>query len=251
MQVTQIYLTDHGQEPEGLLNSFRQSVKRALPKGAYVLYKNKEADEFLDQNFDQRTINAYKKLIPYAYKADLLRQCILLVKGGWYVDIGMYCPLPIPKLDNRIDLIAFREEPRLMPSSSWSVANGLIYAKPNHPAVKRTIETIVKHCETNYYGESPLCPTGPNVWGKSLCEEGMNNSTFFGDFIDLTPLHQTRNRAMVLPNGRIFALFKPNQSDKIRQTLSSLGAKGTNNYPDLWQQRSIYDTTQTGPDQKS
>ena len=154
----------------------------------------------------------------------------------------MYCPLPIPKLDNRIELIAFREEPRLAPSTAWSVANGLIYAKPNHPAIKRTIDNIVHNCEINFYGYTPLCPTGPTVWGKSLCEEGIQPSTFYGDFIDLTPLHETRNRAMVLPNGRILTLYKPRQSQDVRQTLSSLGGKGTNNFADLWQQRCVYNT---------
>ena len=240
MQVTQIFLTDHGQEPEGILKTFRQSVIRAFPKASYILYKNQEAETFLEQHFDQRIINAYKKLTPYAYKADLLRQCILLIKGGWYVDLGMYCPLPAPKLDDRIELVAFREEPRVVPSSAWSVANGLIYAKANHPAIKRTIDNIVKNCEANYFGYTPLCPTGPNVWGQSLCETGISPSTFYGDFIDLTPLHETRNRAMVLPNGRIMAFYKPSQSSELRQTLSNLGGKGTNNFVELWQHRKIY-----------
>ena len=240
MQVTQIYITDHGQEPEGLLQSFSKSVRKAFPNATYELYKNGDAELFLDQHYDHRVIGAYQKLIPYAYKSDLLRQCILWIKGGWYFDIGMYCPLPGPKLNDSIGLIAFREEPRLTPSSSWSVANGLIYAKPNHPAVKRTIDNIVRNCESNYYGHTPLCPTGPTVWGRSLCEEGIHPATFYGDFIDLTPLHETRNRAMVLPNGRILALYKPKQTHDVRQTLSSLGGIGTNNFADLWQQRCIY-----------
>ena len=242
MQITQIYLTDHGLEPDGLLKSFGRSVQIAFPNTPYVLYKNQEADAFLKEYFDHRIISAYKKLVPFAYKADLLRQCILFIKGGWYIDIGMYCPLPAPKLDKRIDLVAFREEPRVVPSSSWSVANGVIFAKPNHPVIKLTIDTIVKHCEDNFYGSTPLCPTGPNVWGKSLCEEGINPSTFYGDFIDLTPLHETRNRAMILPNGRIFAFYKPNNSSDLRQDLNVLGGKGTNNFVELWKQRCIYNS---------
>ena len=98
-----------------------------------MIYKNQKVDAFLDQYFDDRIIHAYKKLVPFAYKADRLRQCILLIKGDWYIDIGMYCPLPAPKLDDRIELVAFRAEPRVVPSSAWTVANGTIDAKPNHP----------------------------------------------------------------------------------------------------------------------
>ena len=83
MQFSQIYLSDQGQEPGGLLKSFGRSVQRAFPHADYVQYKNQEAEDFIRQHFNQRVVNAYHKLIAYALKADLARQCILLIKGGW------------------------------------------------------------------------------------------------------------------------------------------------------------------------
>ena len=66
MQFPQIYLNDHSQEPDGLLKSFSKSVRRAFPNETYVIYKNQEADPFLDQYCEQRIINADKKIVPFA-----------------------------------------------------------------------------------------------------------------------------------------------------------------------------------------
>ena len=76
-------------------------------------------------------------------------------------------------------------------------------------------------------------PTGPNVWGRAICEEGIDGSTLFGYFIELTQQHELKNRAMVLPNRQIFALYKPMGGQGFRQTLGQLGAIGTNNFNEL------------------
>jgi mannosyltransferase OCH1-like enzyme len=230
MQITQIYLTDHGLEPDGLLKSFGRSVQIAFPNTPYVLYKNQEADAFLKEYFDHRIISAYKKLVPFAYKADLLRQCILFIKGGWYIDIGMYCPLPAPKLDKRIDLVAFREEPRVVPSSTWSVANGVIFAKPNHPVIMLTIDTIVKHCEDNFYGSTRCALQGQTSGENHSARKESTPQHFMATSSIYTPLHETRNRAIILPNGRIFAFYKPNNSSDLRQDLNVLGGKGNQQF---------------------
>ena len=243
MQITQIYLTDNNHDPSGLLARCCQSAKRAFSFVPHRLYKNDDIELLICKNFDDRVLESYRKLIPYAYKSDLARLCILFCHGGWYADVGLYFPFPAPKLDERINLVSFREEPRMTPSSSWSVANGLIYAKPRHPVVRRAIDLILSNVEANYYGLTPLCPTGPNVWGRALCDFGVQKNTFYGDFVDLTPLSQIRNRAMILPNGQILAFYKPNNSPDIRRNLQSLGAQGTNDFGDLWQQRNIYRTT--------
>ena len=39
--------------------------------------------EFIKHYFDREVLNAYEKLIPEAYKADLWRYCIMYIKGGF------------------------------------------------------------------------------------------------------------------------------------------------------------------------
>ncbi|NBT79925.1 MAG: hypothetical protein EBT04_16080 [Betaproteobacteria bacterium] len=58
----------------------------------------------------------------------------------------------------------------------------------------------------------------------------------YGDYLELTPAHEQKNRAFVLPNGTIMAWSKPSGGGD----LTGLGAKGVNNYNKLWAQRKIY-----------
>lgn len=242
MQITQIYLSDNTDEPPALLQRYIASVKRAFAHLPHVLYKESDIQALLCAHFDSRVNAAYNKLVPYAYKSDLARLCIAYVFGGWYFDVGFYCPFPGVQLEPRITLAAFRENPRLTPYASWSVANGLFYAQAEHPALRRAIEIITRNCETNYYGHTPFCPTGPNVWGRAICEEGVAESTVFGDFMELSPLHEIKNRAMVLPNGQIAAFYKPIKAQGFRQTLAQMGAIGTNDFNALWETRGVYNS---------
>ena len=240
MQVTQIYLSDNNAEPPALLQRYIASVKRAFAHLPHVLYGDSDIQALIKEHIDSRVSAAYNKLIPYAYKSDLARLCIVYVVGGWYFDIGFYCPFPGVQFEPRIKLAAFRENPRLTPYASWSVANGLFYAQAGHPVLRRAIDIITHNCESNYYGNTPFCPTGPNVWGRAICEEGVAGSTVFGDFIELSPQHELKNRAMVLKNGQIAGFYKPTSRQGFRQTLEQMGAIGTNDFNALWEQKAIY-----------
>ena len=77
MQITQIYLTDNNHDPSGLLARCCQSAKRAFSFVPHRLYKNDDIELLIRKNFDDRVLESYQKLIPYAYKSDLARLCIL------------------------------------------------------------------------------------------------------------------------------------------------------------------------------
>jgi hypothetical protein len=54
----------------------------------------------------------------------------------------------------------------------------------------------------------------------------------------LTPTHGQKNRAFVLPDGTIMAWSKPAGGGD----LTGLGARGVNNYNELWAARKVYAT---------
>ncbi|MFM7087885.1 MAG: hypothetical protein ACKOXO_13000 [Cyanobium sp.] len=226
MQVTQIYLSDNGEPPPRVLQGYIASVRRSFSHLPHVVYDNEMVRGLIGGNFGESVLGAYDKLRPYAYKSDLGRYCIVYVVGGWYFDVGLYCPFPGPGLERRISLVAFREDPLVTPFASWAVAGGLFYAHASHPALKKAIDRIVSNCKSNYYGSNPLCPTGPSVWGRAVCE--------------LTPRHGLKNRVMVLPNGKIVALYKPTHPHGYRHTFSRMGAIGCNDYNELWNRRRVY-----------
>ena len=186
------------------------------------------------ENYDDIIFKTYKKLKPYSYKCDFARYCILFKKGGWYFDIGLKVVKRV-ELKDSTDLVIFRDLNKYT-STSWSCAPGIIYARREQPILGKAIELIVENTKNNFYGLSPLCPTGPSLWGRAIASVGINENTIIGDFIELTPSFQKKNKAMVLPDGTIFAFNK----DAPGGDLESLGCKGVNNYNDFWFNKNIY-----------
>jgi mannosyltransferase OCH1-like enzyme len=59
------------------------------PDFDFVLMDDEQCRDFIRDNFDKKTLEAYDSLVPGAYKADLWRYCILYKYGGIYLDIKL------------------------------------------------------------------------------------------------------------------------------------------------------------------
>lgn len=234
MQVSQIFLSDKNQLVSPELLHQVERLKRLYLGYQYTLYDNITLREFIKNNFEPRVSNAYDQLVPYAYKADLGRYCILHKIGGWYFDISVNLINCInPPLE--IESIAYRDI-QIFSGTSWSVWNGALYSKPKNPVFLDAIEIIVNNCQNKFYGISPLCPTGPTVLGHAFAKRGASASAVFGDLMTLTPGRQILNKAFILPDGLIHGFAK-------NLPPGDLQTEGTNNYLDLYFQKQIYKTS--------
>lgn len=235
MQVSQIFLSDNeDQSLSPFLQHATETVKSSFANSDYVLYNKETLRQFIADHFDSDVLWAYDTLRPYSYKADLGRFCLLTVLGGWYLDIGVRMQNPI-EVGERIELLAFRDIQRFS-YTTWACATTVLYSKPNNHAFVTAIEMIVNNCHEKYYGITPLCPTGPTLLGAALAANGGNANFVYGDYLELTPTHQQKNRAFILPDGTILAWSKPSDGGD----LTGLGAKGVNNYNELWHSRRAY-----------
>jgi mannosyltransferase OCH1-like enzyme len=235
MQISQIFLTDDGgNEVPEVLQLLNGTIKNGFPIDDYKRFNNEELREFIKEHFDESVVKAYDSLRSYSNKADLGRYCLLHAIGGWYFDMGIRLHTSI-KLANHIDLLAFREIQKFT-GTCWACMTAVIFSKPNNPALLYAIEQIVENVKNQYYGITPLSNTATPVLGQALAKHGEQASFVYGDFLQLTPTHQKQNTAFVLPDGTIFAWGKTAGGGD----LSILGAKGTNNYNELWNQRALY-----------
>ena len=153
-----------------------------------------------------------------------------------YFDIGVRAFNAVD-IGDRVEFLAFRDIQRFS-YTSWACATTVLYSKPNNAALQTAIEMIVANCIQQYYGITPLCPTGPTLLGKALALNGSQANFVYGDYLELTPTHDQKNRAFVLPDGTIMAWSKPAGGGD----LTGLGAKGVNNYNELWAARKVYAT---------
>jgi mannosyltransferase OCH1-like enzyme len=85
-----IYQTWHTKELPPNLLKYNNILKKNNPEFTFYLYDENECREFIKKHFNKNVLDAYDKLIPYAYKADLWRYCILYINGGIYLDIKYY-----------------------------------------------------------------------------------------------------------------------------------------------------------------
>ncbi len=80
----------------------------------------------------------------YAEKSDLLRYEILMQEGGLYVDHDVKCFKPFGQFHCNYDLFCGLEPPHTpILSSSISVCNNIIGAKPRHPVLKKCMDLVL------------------------------------------------------------------------------------------------------------
>lgn len=234
MEVSQIFLTDANDELSPFLKYATDSVKNAFSGANYTIYNKETLRQFIADNYDKYVLWAYDTLAPYSYKADLGRYCLLNKLGGWYVDIGITIVNPV-ELGSLIKMLVFRDIQRFS-FTGWACAPGILYSQPNSAVLWTAIELIVKNCQEQYYGITPLCPTGPTLFGQALAINRAQTGIIYGDHIELTPNHEQKNRSFVLPDGTIMGRGKPSTGGD----LTALGARSVNNYNELWAQRRVY-----------
>ncbi len=234
MNVSQIFLSDSDAELSPFLKHATSTVQGAFPNADYQLYNKETLRNFISENYGESVVSAYDCLKPYSYKADLGRFCLLNKLGGWYLDIGVRVVNPV-EVGERIDFLAFRDIQRFS-FTSWACATTVLYSKPDNTALQFAIEMIINNCKNKYYGITPLCPTGPSLLGAALAANGGETNFVYGDYLELTPTHEQKNRAFVLPDGTIMAWSKPSGGGD----LTGIGAKGVNNYNELWAAKQVY-----------
>lgn len=102
-------------------------------------------------------LDLFHAILPGAFKADLLRYCLLYLHGGVYLDLMTRLTHPAKHLFEYDLAVVKDRHPRMY----W---NGFIAGKKGHPAFKLAIDLIrfnVKHCRRTW---SDLAVTGPVLW---------------------------------------------------------------------------------------
>ena len=143
------------------------------PEYEYMYFNSHDRGIFIKNNFDISVYNAYNKIIPGAYQADLFRYCILYYYGGCYFDNKQINRIPLREvIEPTKELMLCKDI-----LNNHSYYNAIILAKKNNIIMKKCIDECVKNIENNYYGTCHLCPTGPCLLYK--CADGYKYDFIF------------------------------------------------------------------------
>jgi mannosyltransferase OCH1-like enzyme len=144
----------------------------------YYLYDDEDCRLFIKEHFENNVLSAYDSLIPYAYKADFWRYCVLYIYGGIYLDIKYQCMQDFKLIHLTYKEHFVLERPSFWDDDTYGIYNALICCKPGNKLLMDTIHSIVENVNNNYYGKNALYPTGPGLLGKLY----FKNNTKIQDF---------------------------------------------------------------------
>jgi mannosyltransferase OCH1-like enzyme len=170
-----VYITWKTKNLPEFMNKNVEDLKQKNQEFNFILYDNNDCEQFIRNNFDNKVLNAYNRLKPGAYKADLWRYCIMYKYGGIYLDIKF-------KLMNNFKLLLLTDkEYYVKDDPSWfpnkiGLYNAVLVALPNNKIYLDCINKIIDNINKNYYGPNQLYPTGPGLFGEIYLEHKLNNN---------------------------------------------------------------------------
>lgn len=79
--IHQIFINDDNELPEfpTIIQENIRSTQVCYPNAVYRLWTLSELDDFIQENFDRDVLWAFRLLVPFAYKSDLARLCLIYI----------------------------------------------------------------------------------------------------------------------------------------------------------------------------
>ena len=205
-----------------------QKIMRTVGENRYRLWTLDSAREYLVNDLDSLVVEAFDRLKPFAYKADLFRYWIILKQGGFYLDLSVN-DVKLPDV-GEWDFIGFRDLNNEF--SSWKVANNFFFARAGSAILDDCLRQIVENCDREFYGRDPHFPTGPSVLGRSVAKLAPDLDVLIGQY---WWFRRRRNR-YVLPGYGLVGRGKVGGHRKGGVS----GVIGGNNYNEFWRARDVY-----------
>ena len=198
-----------------------------------VYFSGKRCRKFVLDHFGRRTCEAYDKLVPGAFRADLFRYCAVYVLGGVYADFTFQFLKPIDgsMLDRSADSLLLVNDRFFGPLRQ--LYNALFAARPRHPFLKSCVDIAVRNIESELYGENTLAITGPLMFRRAF-DEFAAQSHVVPVPVRLQLRHVGDATIVSIKTGEAYV------ADPMRKHRhKSMGSKHRP-YTEIWNERAIY-----------
>ncbi|ACI50448.1 hypothetical protein Gdia_0657 [Gluconacetobacter diazotrophicus PA1 5] len=220
------------------------AARKIYPEAEYILWSGESLRDFIRSNFDGEVLAAFDLLVPYAYKCDLARFCLMYIYGGIYFDLSNKL-LNYWKIPKHFGVAAFTE---MYPGmESWTcVQTNLLWSLPGRPEWERAINGIVRNCKERFYGIHDHYPTAGALLGRSfaaaMADKGQRfeaDDQFMGEVRYVTPERQPQNVTFITPDRNLVCI----RNKAVAGDISELGLSGVNSYVRLWASKCVYGET--------
>jgi len=217
-----IYQTWHTKDLPPLMSQASNELRRRHPRFEYHLFDDNDCRQFIVDHFGGDVVDAFDRLIPGAYKADLWRYCVLYINGGMYLDIkyGVINGFRLIQLTHK--------EQWVLDSDRRGIYNAFIAVLPKNETLLRCIREVVNNVKTNYYGTNFLEPTGPLLVTKCLSNQQKERIE-----LQHSVNPNTHNKVILYRNRAIMKMYDGYYSEQEQ-------FKKADHYSILWSERKIY-----------
>lgn len=208
-------------------NSLR--LQKQNPQFEYFLYDDADCEQFIEKYFDEEVMDAYQRIVPGAYKADLWRYCVLYVHGGIYLDMKMRCvgDFRLLELTKQEHYVKDRYNSGFLPRHI-GIYNAVMIQRPKNPLMLDCIKHIVENVKTLEYGFSCLYPTGPGLLGKLYQDKQMMYR-----LPDIDMFHELHREAISYRNRIVLEHYPEYRKEQLNHQTDL-------HYSALWNNSSIY-----------
>jgi len=204
-----------------------QTLMELNPSYNYYFYNDKECRLFIKDNFEESVLNAYDRLYPTAYKADLFRYCLMYIYGGLYIDHKYVLRKSFDDIINEEDKYLYCQD-----TKPELIFNSIIITVAKNEKIKVLINKIVDHVINKYYGLCPLHPTGPRLFCEIMKD---NNISLYHKSNEKNKNYQS-GKILIKSNNQLFLntsydgyYYNKNHRHELK-----------NNYHNCYQQKCIY-----------
>lgn len=228
-KIFQIYITDDNSKISDKIYNRTKKLKDLYPDWEYELLDDTACRDFLKKYYEPNVLKAYEMLLINAFKADLVRYCLLYTFGGLYCDVGIY---PEYKVEGDRPIFTYNG-PSYENNYTDTIDQGFLYfPEPNEPFLLELINQSTTNILNKIRGTHPLDITGPTMVGKKKFNYAHFKLAFTKELGPITG----ENRKAAFLDDKILFKYK----NRVGASLSKQGCSGTNNYCLMWSENKIY-----------
>lgn len=199
-----LFQTYHTLDVPSFMKQNIERLKTQNPEFTYRLFDDKMCRDFIKSHFTNDVVIAFDALKPGAYKADLWRYCVLYIHGGIYMDIKFKCA-------NNFKLVDLLDKEYYVKDrynrGRYGIYQAFMVNVAKNPILWECIQQIVRNMKVKFYGDNPLCITGPHLLCKYFTQGEISRMDLYngdeGDcvyirgykIIDIYPNYRKEQRA--------------------------------------------------------
>jgi mannosyltransferase OCH1-like enzyme len=204
-------------------------LQKQNPQFEYFLYDDEDCLQFIKNHFGTEVVEAYNRIIPGAYKADLWRYCILYVHGGIYLDMKMRCvgDFRLIELTKKEHYVKDRYNSGFV-KGSFGIYNAVMIQRPKNPLMLDCINQIIENVKNLEYGFSCLYPTGPGLLGDMY-----NEKRYKYRLSELDMFHDLERETIRYKNRVVLEHYPEYRKEQLNNQIEL-------HYAVLWNKNSIY-----------